>query len=171
MGRHVTRNTKEVTVRDLFRMAFVIVALVAAGPVLAQEPSADTMQALKEKIKADKKLVVSANLNLTDAEAKGFWPVYDGYQKDLGAINQRLVGLIRSYADAYDANKIDDATAKKLLHEAVAIDTSEAALRKAYLPKLEKVLPMKKVAIYYQIENKIRAVVKYELASKIPLAQ
>jgi hypothetical protein len=30
---------------------------------------------------------------------------------------------------------------------------------------------MKKVAVYYQIENKIRALVKYELASQIPLAK
>jgi len=155
----------------LLRIGVVAVVLFQAWPVLAQEVSADTMQALQEKIKADKKLVVSANLNLTDAEAKGFWPVYDSYQKDLGAINQRLVTLIKTYADAYNIDKIDDATAKKLLHEAVAIDTSEAAMRKAYLPKLEKVLPMKKVAIYYQIENKIRAVVKYELASAIPLAK
>jgi len=155
----------------LFRIGVVVVALLSAWPVLAQEVTADTMQALQEKVKADKKLVVSANLNLTDAEAKGFWPVYDSYQKDLGAINQRLATLIKSYAGAYNADKIDDATAKTLLNEAVAIDTSEAALRKAYLPKLEKVLPMKKVAIYYQIENKIRAVVKYEIASAIPLAK
>jgi len=155
----------------LFRIAVVAVVLFGAWPVLAQDVSADTMQALQEKVKADKKLVVSANLNLTDAEAKGFWPVYESYQKDLQAINQRLVTLIKTYADAYNVDKIDDATAKTLLHEAVAIDTSEAALRKSYLPRLEKVLPMKKVAIYYQIENKIRAVVRYELASAIPLAK
>ncbi|HXZ24933.1 MAG TPA: hypothetical protein VEI24_01825 [Nitrospiria bacterium] len=155
----------------LFRIGVVAVVLFSAWPVLAQEVSADTMQALKEKLKADKKLIVSANLNLTDAEAKGFWPVYEGYQKELGAINQRMAAVIKSYADAYNADKIDDATAKKLLHEAVAIDTAESALRKAYLPKFEKVLPMKKVAIYYQIENKIRAVIKYELASEIPLAK
>jgi len=156
---------------NLFRIGVVAVVLLGAWPVLAQEATADTMQALKEKIKADKKLVVSANLNLTDAEAKDFWPVYDGYQKDLGGINQRMAALIKSYADAYNADKIDDATAKKLLHEAVAIDQAEAALKKSYLPKLEKVLPMKKVAIYYQIENKIRAVIRYEIAAQIPLAK
>jgi len=155
----------------LFRIGVVAVLLLSAWPVLAQEMSADTMQALKDKVKADKKLVVSANLNLTDAEAKGFWPVYDSYQKELGAINQRLAVLIKSYADAYNADTINDATAKKLLNEAVAIDSAESALRKSYLPKFEQVLPMKKVAVYYQIENKIRAVVKYELASSIPLAK
>jgi hypothetical protein len=155
----------------LFRMGVMAVALLVAGPVLAQDVTVDTMQALKEKVKADKKLVVSANLNLTEAEAKGFWPVYESYQKELGGINQRLATLIKSYADAYNANTIDDATAKKLLNEAVSIEHAEAALKKSYIRKLEKVLPMKKVAIYYQIENKIRAVVKYEIASAIPLVK
>lgn len=156
---------------NLFRIGVVAVALFSAWPVLAQDMSMDTMQALKDKIKADKKLVVSSNLNLTDAEAKGFWPVYESYQKELGAINQRLATVIKSYADGYNANTIDDATAKKLLNDVVSIESAEAALRKSYVPKLEKVLPMKKVAIYYQIESKIRAVVKYEIASAIPLVK
>jgi len=155
----------------LFRMGVMVVALLVAGPVLAQEVTGDTMQALKEKVKADKKLVVSANLNLTEAEAKGFWPVYESYQKELGGLNQRLATLIKSYADAYNANTIDDATAKKLLNDVVSIEQDEAALRKSSIGKFEKVLPMKKVAIYYQIENKIRAAVKYELAAAIPLAK
>jgi len=33
------------------------------------------------------------------------------------------------------------------------------------------VLPVKKVARYLQIENKIRAVVKYDLAQGVPLVQ
>jgi len=154
-----------------FRIALIVGVLFSAGSVLAQEVTADTMQALKDKVKADKKLVVSANMNLTESEAKGFWPIYESYQKDLGEINQRLAKLITSYADAYNSNTLDDAKAKTLVNEAVAIENAEAALKKSYIPKLEKVLPMKKVAVYYQIENKIRAVVRYELASEIPLAK
>jgi len=156
---------------NLFRIALIVSVLFSAGTVLAQEMTADTMQALKDKVKTDKKLVVSSNLELTDAEAKGFWPVYDSYQKDLGGINQRLAKLIMSYADAYNGNTLDDAKAKSLLSEAVAIENAEVGLKKSYIPKLEKVLPMKKVAVYIQIENKIRALVRYELASQIPLAK
>jgi hypothetical protein len=154
-----------------FRMALIVGILFTAGSVLAQGMSTDTMEALKAKVKADKKLVVSANLNLTDAEAKGFWPVYDSYQKDLAGINQRVGKLIMSYADAYNNNTLDDSKAKALLEEAVEIEGAQAALNKSYLPKIEKVLPMKKAAVYYQIESKIRALVRYDLASQIPLAK
>ena len=64
-----------------------------------------------------------------------------------------------------------DETAKKLLNEVLAIDGAEVDMRKSYVPKFEKVLPAAKVARYYQIENKIRAAVKYELAEGIPLVQ
>ena len=51
-------------------------------PALSQDKPADNMQILLEKVKADKKLLVAANMELTESEAKGFWPVYEGYQKN-----------------------------------------------------------------------------------------
>ena len=149
------------------------VTLVAAitmwfvSPVVAQ----DNMQILRDKIKADKKLLVAANMELTESEAKGFWPVYEEYQKDLTAINQRIGKLIESYAADYRANTLTDEKAKKLIDEMVAIEKDDGGLQASFVPKLSKVLPAKKVARYLQIENKIRAALKYELAANIPAVQ
>ena len=140
-------------------------------PALAQGTSTANMEILREKIKADKRLLVATNMDLTESEAKGFWPVYEEYQKDLVAINQRIGKLIEKYAADYRANTLTDEKAKVLIDELVAIEQAEANLKTTYVPKLSKVLPQKKVARYLQIENKIRAVVKYELAGAVPLAQ
>ena len=145
------------------------VATILALPSTAQ--TASDMQILSDKIKADKKLVVAANMQLTDAEGKNFWPIYDAYQKDLLAINQRTGALIVSYADAYNEGPVSDATAKKLLAESMAIDGAEVKLKTTYVPQLEKAIPGMKVARYIQIESKIRAVIRYEMASQIPLVQ
>ena len=157
------------------RIGMVVVMVAALVgltiPVGAQDKPADNMQILREKIKADKKLLVATNIELTESEAKGFWPVYEEYQKDLTAINQRIGKLIESYAADYRANSLTDDKAKKLVDELVAIEQAEAGLKTTYVPKLSKVLPLKKVARYLQIENKVRALVKYELASSIPLAR
>lgn len=153
------------------------VTLVAAitmwfvSPVVAQDKPADDMQILRDKIKADKKLLVAANMDLTEAEAKGFWPVYEEYQKDLTSINQRIGKLIESYAADYRANTLTDEKAKGLAEELVAIEHIDGALQQSYVKKLEMVLPPKKVLRYLQIENKIRAAVKYELAGSIPVIQ
>ena len=150
----------------------MVAALVGlAIPAAAQQKPADNMQILMEKVKADKKLLVANNMGLTESESKGFWPVYEEYQKDLIAINQRIIKMIESYAADYRAKSLTDEKAKKLIEEMVAIEQAEAGMKAAYAPKLGKVLPQMKVARYLQIENKIRALVKYELAGGVPLVQ
>ena len=150
-------------------VVFLIVALFIMTPAFAQNAPADNMQILRDKIKADKKFVVAENMQLTESEAKGFWPVYEAYQKDLGKINKRMVTMIESYADAFNGNSMDNAKAKKMTAEFLAIQADEVKQMQSYVPKLSKVLPASKVLRYLQIENKIRTLVKYELAIQIPL--
>jgi hypothetical protein len=137
----------------------------------AQDKPADNMQILRDKIKADKKLVVATNMELTESEAKSFWPVYDTYQKDLQSINRRIAGLLDRYAADFHSKSLTDDKAKKLIDEVLAIEQSEAYLKSTYAPKLSKALPVIKVARYLQIENKIRAVIKYDLAQGVPLVR
>jgi Spy/CpxP family protein refolding chaperone len=147
-------------------------ALIVAVPAIAQTQSTSTdMQVLANEVKADKKALVAQNMELTATEAESFWPIYDAYQQDLQKINNSMTQTILEYADAYSKGTVDNATAKKLLGEALAIQESELKLQQTYVPKLEKVLPEVKVARYIQIESKIRALVRYVLASKIPLAE
>ena len=150
--------------------SFAVVAALAA-PAIAQTTATTNMEILRQKVKADKKLVVAENLKLTDAEGAAFWPVYDAYQKDLQAINQRLTTAILAYADAYNKGPVTNETAKKLLDESLAIDEAEAKLKSASAPKILAALPATKAARYIQIENKIRAAVRYELAAGIPLVE
>src|SRR5512134_2159353 len=77
--------------RTMRMRTVVLLALVGAlaQPVLAEEGTSN-LDILIQKVKADKKLLVAANMNLTEEEGKVFWPIYDAYQKDLAAINTRL---------------------------------------------------------------------------------
>jgi hypothetical protein len=149
----------------------IAIAAGLAASAIAQTAGTTNMEILRQKIKADKKLVVAENLKLTDSEAATFWPVYDAYQKDLQAINQRLTTAILAYADAYNKGPVTNEMAKKLLDESLAIDEAEAKLKSASAPKILAALPATKAARYIQIENKIRAAVRYELAAGIPLVQ
>ena len=148
--------------------------MLVAVPAFAQtEGSTDTnMEILMQKLKADKKLLVASNMDLTDAETKGFWPLYDSYQKDLQKLNERLGKVIGAYAEAYNQGNgtIPNDTAKKLLDEVISIEEQEVKLKRALAGKVGKVLPAAKTARYIQIENKIRAVITFELARQIPLA-
>jgi hypothetical protein len=87
-------------------------AIFTASLALAQQKTsdqpADNMSILRDKIRADKKLLVAQNMSLTEAEAPKFWPVYEAYQKDLAASNERLVKTVKEYADAYNSRSMTD---------------------------------------------------------------
>ncbi len=154
------------------RLSAVIVfcvLLLFIAPVCAQDKPADTNQLVREKIQADKKLLIADNMQFTESEAKAFWPVYESYQKEQGKLVDRAKKLIDDYAKNYKT--MTDATAKKLLDDSITIENDRLKLKKDYLPKFRKVLSEKKVARYYQLENKVFAVVSYELAQVIPLVK
>jgi len=153
----------------IYPFLIVLVAMLTVFIVssMAQEKPADNMQLVREKIKTDKKLFIAQNMKLTESEAKVFWPVYEDYQKELGKLVDKTVKLIDNYAANYQA--MTDEAAKGLINGYLAIETERVKLMKSFLPKLRKVLPEKEVARYYQLENKIDAVVNYELATQIPL--
>ena len=157
--------------RHLLLLPAMLCALVLVFPAQSQDKPANNMEILREKIKADKKLLVATNMELTESEAKNFWPVYDDYQKDLQKINERLIKALQSYAADYKNKSMTDEKAKKLTDEYLSIEQAEIKLKSSYVPKLSKALPATKVARYLQIENKIRAVIKYDLAETVPLVQ
>jgi predicted outer membrane protein len=158
-------------VKKTLGRALAIMLLGLASLSVAQEKPADNMQLLRDKIKADKKLLVAANMNLTESEATGFWPIYEQYQNDLQQLNHRIADLLESYAADFRTRSLSDEKAKQLIAEAVAIEQAEAKLKSTYAPRLSAVLPARKVVRYLQIESKIRAVIKYDIATGVPLVE
>jgi hypothetical protein len=163
MLRHLAKKT--------ISTAIMLMTLGFAMPGLAQDKPANNLESVHEKLKAEKKLIVTKYMELTDSEAKKFWPVYDEYQKDLQKLNERLGSLLQSDAAEHRSNSLSDEKAKKLLDEWLALDKDEATHRKTYAGKVLKVLPAKKAARYLQIENEFRVLLKYDLAATVPLVQ
>jgi len=156
-------------VKVLLNVLLLTAMVVAANPASAEEKPVDNMQIALEKMRADKKLLISENLQLTESEAKSFWPVYERYQDELFLLRTRTIKLLNDYASSYE--KMTNDIAKKLLDESITIEALRLKLNQAYLPKFRKVLPDIKVARYYQLENKLQAALMYELARTIPLAK
>jgi len=157
------------------RYILPLLAALAMAPAFSQtKPAAaapaDNMQILRDKLKADKKLLVAANMDLTEAEAKKFWPLYEGYQKELHKINDQLAMALVDYAKEFNAKTLTDAKASSLVDRSVAIEEAELKAKRALIAKLRKVLPGIKAARYVQLESKVRALIKYELAAEVPLA-
>ena len=154
-------------------LTVLFVAALGIAPMSArsQDKPANNLEIVHEKLKADKKFIVSKYMELTESEAKSFWPVYEDYQKDLQKFHERLGALLKSYAADYRGKSLTDEKAKKLLDEWIALEQDEVKQRSAFIPKVTKALPAKKAARYLQIENEYRMLLRYDLAATVPLAQ
>ena len=150
-----------------------VLTCLAHGATRAQDKPgdkpADQMDLLREKARADKRLLVSDALALTEGEAKAFWPIYNAYQSDMVSHYDKMLAMIDRFAKSYES--MSDATATTLLNDYLALEANHVAILKSYVPRFEKVLPAKKVARLYQVENKLRALVNFELAKQIPLVK
>lgn len=149
----------------------MLVCLLWVAPVFSQGQSTKSMQLVRDAAKSNKKALVAVNLKLTVTEEKGFWPLYDSFQGELDKINERLGNLIVDYAKEFNANSLSDEKAKQLMKDYLASEEDIIKLKKSYLSKFGSVIPGKKVMTYYQLENKIQAVIRFDLAEAIPLAQ
>ena len=141
----------------------------AAPPSPEDEALYAGMRALHDQTAAEKRTFVKTQLKLDGAQAARFWPVFDEHQKALAALNQRRMDNILAYARAWNEERIDDALAARLAEEALAIEADEAALLKRTYARLKPVIPAAKAASYLQLESKIRAVVRYEQATSVPI--
>jgi hypothetical protein len=146
-----------------------LLACLVGGVAGAQDKPADNMDVAREKLRADKKMVVASVLQLTEGEAKQFWPVYNAYQSDMVAHYDRVIKLVDTFGENYE--KMTDETSTKLLNDFLALERDHVKILTSYLPRFQKVLPPRKVARLYQVENKARALVNYDLARTIPLVK
>jgi len=156
---------------SLIRMLFasILVFAIFAAPGRAGEAAKANREILSDTIRANKKALVAVNLRLTDEEAARFWPVYDRYQQDLAGVQDRLVKVIDDYTASF--RNLSDEKAMKLVEDYLAAEADRAKVRRDHLAELAKTIPGRKVARFYQIENKMDAVVRYDLAATIPVVE
>jgi hypothetical protein len=165
--------------RKPFHFLTIALGVIVAGQQITwgqsnpapKDKPASNLEIVHDKLKADKKLIVSKYMELTESEAAKFWPVYDEYQADLQKSNDRLRALLQSYAADYNSKSLSDEKAKKLLDDWIALEHDEGKRRSAFAPKVLKAVPPKKAARYLQIENEYRIMLRYEIAANVPLAQ
>jgi Spy/CpxP family protein refolding chaperone len=128
---------------------------------------AATLAKLRERIRNDRKGLVAQNLPLTDAEAKAFWPVYERCHESIEAAQRKANRAIVEYVSA--ESQMTDAHARQIVGEVLEAEADGARARKSCFDRVAKVLPGKKAARYFQIETKIAALSRFDVATTLPL--
>ena len=127
-----------------------------------QEPPDQDIQILKSNLRAQKKQIVAANMDLTEAEAEKFWPVYNRYATDLATIYDTKIALFQEYLENYDS--MSGEQAESYLRRRAAVEEQMMQVRLKYLPEFRKVLTGRETALFYQIDWRLDLMMNLQLA-------
>jgi hypothetical protein len=155
-------------------LAVTLIWCLSMPTVHAAEPRGPAspqvnLDLLRDTIRANRRALVAASLALTDEEAAKFWPLYDRYQKEIAAVGDRMTVLVEDYITHF--RDLSNEKALQLTGDYLAAEADRLQVRRAYLSEFTKILPGRTVARFYQIENKMDAVLRYDLASTIPVVE
>ena len=158
----------------LVSLALSSILCVSAAAVRAEsagggQAAEASTEVLLDAVRSNRKALVAVNLGLTDAEAARFWPLYDRYHKELDAVGDRWIAVIEDYIASYPS--LSNEKAAKLLEDYLAVEADRLQVRRSYVPEFGAILPGRKLTRFYQIENKMDAVIRYDLAARIPVVE
>jgi len=160
--------------RVVFHCLVLIFVLAAApGVAFAQTETATGVEIekdlalLRRNLRGEKKKVIALNVPLTETEATKFWPVYDQYAAEMSKHYDEFYALIKDYAA--NQKTLTDARAIDIIRRWSAIQVELAQTRQRYVPVVEKVLPGKKAALFFQIDRRLYELMDLQVASQVPL--
>jgi hypothetical protein len=122
---------------------------------------------MRTDLRSEKKKLIAMNVNLTDAEATKFWPVYDQYATEMKKWNDDFYHTIKDYSD--NNQTWTDAQAAAMLDKWIKIQMEQAKTRQKYIPLIEKVIPAKKAALFFQIDRRLYALMDLQVSTFLPL--
>ena len=146
-----------------------LAALVLAAPAAIAQTTTDDIEVARSIAAAERKMIVSKNLQLSEEEAEKFWPVYNDYHQSMRPVNDKRVKVLRELEAEFEG--LPGERAQKMLAESLDFQQERVKVRKSYVKKFNAVLPEKKTVRYYQIESKLDTLIDYELARAIPLVE
>lgn len=160
-------------IRLFVAAALAAVVITASGaPLAATEsaiPDSKHLTVLLDTLRANRRAFVAVNLTLDEQEAAQFWPRYDRYQEAMRPIADRQAALVEDYITHF--RDLSNERALALANDYLAIEADRLRVRRELIDELAKVLPGRTVARVLQLENKMDAVLRFDLAARIPVVE
>jgi len=134
----------------------------------AQEEN-DFIKLAQKVFQADKKEIIKSNMDISEADAPAFWSLYDEYQDKLKEANSSSIHIIQRLLDVEVA--IDTEEAEAVWQTYQKNMQTKLTLQKKYFKKFKKILSSSEAVRYFQVENKIAALINAHLSMEVPLVE
>jgi len=127
----------------------------------------DDLQSASEVIRNQRKIYIEKIMELTPQEKGAFWSLYAEYESGLSKIRGKRIELAMNIVQ--NRGILSDAEAIAMLNQKLRIDVDELKFKLSYVAKFMRVLPGRKVARFYQAENRFDTAAISELYRNIPV--
>jgi hypothetical protein len=104
---------------------------------------------------------------LTDEEATRFWPLYDQYAAEMSKHYDDFYAVIKDYAA--NQKTLTDAQAASMIKRWSAIQLDLAKTKQKHVDIIDKAIPGRKAALFFQIDRRLYALIDLQIASEVPL--
>jgi hypothetical protein len=141
-------------------------AKTSASNDASQASADDFVNLLRKDVRSQKKQIIAENMELSQAEAEKFWPVYDQYAAELSKIYDVKIALLHDYADNYSS--MTGEQAESYIRKRAEVEQSIMQLRLKYMPAFRKVLSGRETALFYQLDWRLGLAIDVELV-QVPL--
>jgi len=145
-------------------------ALSAQTPPPASEP--DDLRAVLETLRSDvnafKIRTLNEALQLTGAEAEAFWPVYRQYEKELAAVADQKIALLREFGERCAQGTLDNAAADTMARQWLQNVQARLNLWKKYQKKIAKAVSPARAAQFLQVEHQMALFMDLNIAAEMP---
>jgi len=149
-------------------LLLTLMTLMTAGAV-AQEGTDAYIELMRSDLRADKQAIVTAAMELTDAESQPFWPIYREYETERIALGDRTIELLRKYPGAVEGTAPD--TVRTLAADWFKLQEDRVKMMKKYYAKVEKEISPRVAVRWMQVEHRVWLLVQLQMASEIPLIE
>ncbi len=147
------------------KISTIIICLMVFSQVNAQMTASEE-EMFKSMFNMEKKLMVESFMQLNDADAQKFWPIYNNYETERGDLTSRRIKVLKQYADQYST--LTDEQADVLMKEVFSIRKKDLALKQKYFNQIKKNISAKTATSFYQLEEYIQTAIRYSLLEQIP---
>jgi len=163
-----TRSNTEQIMKKLLIASLLLASLaLPTGVALADDETDALIDLYRSDLRADKKTIVTVAMDLSDADAGVFWPIYEPYEKERTALGDRTIDLIKRYPDA--VNLTGSETLRTVSADWFKLQDDRNSLLKKYYNKVEKQTSLRVAVRWTQIEYRLSLLLNLQIVAETPL--
>lgn len=125
------------------------------------------IELLRTDIKKEKAQITGDVMQLDADQAAKFWPIHKEFETELSVLGNKVVALIKDYADNY--LKMTDPVADGMANQILAIELQRNELKKKYYERFKSAVGAIVATRFLQVENQLERLVDLQIAAELPV--